>query len=317
MELRTGKAGVHVLDRSVRRILHGVLEESGEKTRLAAAPCALAGEESGGLAVLLAANTLLEKAVTPEEIQTVILLPAGAEEALLRKIEEGIRREAERCGLVLTGGHTEVTPAVQRPVVTAAAAGTPWEERSLPGKPGRDIVAAGWACLSGTCLLAAKKEEALLARFPLSFVQAAQETRAFLSCGRMAGVYRAFCRERGERPLAVAGKEGGVFASLWRLSEETGTGFDTDLLRIPILQETVEITDFFGINPYQAQSLGMMLFLAGDGEALVRRLEAHGIRAEKIGSLSEDNDKCIRNGEERRSLELPVPDPLDGILERE
>ncbi len=292
MELRTGKAGVHVLDRSVRRILHGVLEENSKDTRLSSAPVWLAGEESGALAVLCAANTLLEKAVTPREVQTVILLPVGSEESLLRSIEEGIRREAESLGLVITGGHTEVTPAVTRPVVTGAASGTPWEEKRLPGKPGRDIVAAGWTGLSGTCLLAGKKEAELLSRFPLSL----------------------FCRTRREKPLAVAGKEGGVFASLWRLSEKAGTGFAVDLLKIPILQETVEITDHFEVNPYQMESLGMMLFLSGDGAALVRELEKNGIRAEKIGHLTEDNDKCIRNGEERRSLELPVPDPLIGIL---
>lgn len=314
MELRTGKAGVHVLDRSVRRILHGVLEENSKDTRLSSAPVWLAGEESGALAVLCAANTLLEKAVTPREVQTVILLPVGSEESLLRSIEEGIRREAECLGLVITGGHTEVTPAVTRPVVTGAASGTPWEEKRLPGKPGRDIVAAGWTGLSGTCLLAGKKEAELLSRFPLSLVQAGQKTREFLSCGRMAEVYRTFCRTRREKPLAVAGKEGGVFASLWRLSEKAGTGFAVDLLKIPILQETVEITDYFEVNPYQMESLGMMLFLSGDGAALVRELEKNGIRAEKIGHLTEDNEKCIRNGEERRSLELPVPDPLIGIL---
>ena len=55
----------------------------------------------------------------------------------------------------------------------------------------------------------------------------------------------------------------------------------------------------------------MMLFLSGDGAALVRELEKNGIRAEKIGHLTEDNDKCIRNGEERRSpgaSRFPIPD---------
>ena len=314
MELRTGKAGVHVLDRSVRRILHGVLEEDGDHTALACAPFFLAGEESGAFAVHLAAAALWERAVTPKEVQTVLLLPKGYSEDALRKLEEGIRAAALEEGLLITGGHTEVTEAVSRPIVTAAAAGTPWEERCLPSSPGGDIVAAGRVCLAGTSLLAKAREEELLSRFPVSLVEAGKAMGEALSCRRMAEVYRASCKRAGSRPLLVAAKEGGVFAALWRLSERTGTGFDVDLLKIPILQETVEITDRFDINPYQTQSLGLCLFVTGDGAGLVRELEEAGVRAERIGQLTGNHDKCIRNGEERWSLELPVPDPLAGIL---
>ena len=45
----------------------------------------------------------------------------------------------------------------------------------------------------------------------------------------------------------------------------------------------------------------MMLFLSGDGAALVQELEKNGIRAEKIGHLTEDNDECIHGREERRA----------------
>ena len=79
MELRTGKAGVHVLDRSVRRILHGVLEENSKDTRLSSAPVWLAGEESGALAVLCAANTLGRRSLFSEALRRA---SAGRQSAL-------------------------------------------------------------------------------------------------------------------------------------------------------------------------------------------------------------------------------------------
>ena len=44
--------------------------------------------------------------------------------------------------------------------------------------------------------------------------------------------------------------EGGIFGALWEMAEASGVGLEIDLKKIPIRQETVEVCEFFGVNPY-------------------------------------------------------------------
>ena len=46
------------------------------------------------------------------------------------------------------------------------------------------------------------------------------------------------------------------------------------------------------------------------GHDLVRVLEKEGIAASVIGKTTDNNDRVVVNGEERRFLEMPKPDEL-------
>ena len=109
---------------------------------------------------------------------------------------------------------------------------------------------------------------------------------------------------------------GGFFAGLWELSKRTGCGLTVDLPLVPILQETIEITNYLEINPYLMRSAGCLLIAAPDGKSMVEALQAADIPAVCIGTLQDSNDKIIRNGEELRSLDRPQTDALDLYLYR-
>jgi hydrogenase maturation factor len=104
--------------------------------------------------------------------------------------------------------------------------------------------------------------------------------------------------------------EGGVFGALWELGQCAGVGLDIDLKKIPIRQETVEICEFFDLNPYKLLSGGSLLMAADDGNALVRAIEEAGGNATIIGKATDGNDRVLRNGEEFRYLETTQTDEL-------
>jgi hydrogenase maturation factor len=87
-----------------------------------------------------------------------------------------------------------------------------------------------------------------------------------------------------------------------------------DLKKIPIRQETVEICEFFGLNPYMLKSGGALLLSSDDGEGLKNELSAKGINAEIIGYLVEGNDRLIINDEDESFLQLPQSDEILKIL---
>lgn len=101
----------------------------------------------------------------------------------------------------------------------------------------------------------------------------------------------------------VAG--GGIFGALWELGEQAGVGLQVHLKKIPIKQETVEICEFLGYNPYEMRSDGALLLVTNEGHTLVEALAQEGIAAEVIGMITDGNDKVILNDEEKRYLEPP------------
>ena len=98
------------------------------------------------------------------------------------------------------------------------------------------------------------------------------------------------------------------------MSGRAGCGLKVDLKAIPIRQETVEICEFFEVNPYQLLSGGALLFTTDDGEKLVDALMEEGIPAAVVGFLQEGNDKIIVNNDETRFLDMPQADEIHKVL---
>ena len=90
--------------------------------------------------------------------------------------------------------------------------------------------------------------------------------------------------------------EGGVLGALWEMAEGAGVGLDVDMKRIPIRQETIELCEHFGMNPYLMMSSGSMMIAADHGEGLVHALRKEGIPAAVIGRAVKGNERILRNG---------------------
>lgn len=182
---------------------------------------------------------------------------------------------------------------------------------SIPVRPGMAIVATKWAALEASFLLAREKRAELLARFPLEIV------RDLELAGQYLGVIRdAQTALRDGASLLVNASEGGIFAALWELSQKSGLGFSVELSSIPLRQEAIEAFDYYGQNPYEAESAGMLLAVTPDPDRIIADLADAGIRAGVIGYLQEGRDKLILNGDEKRCLERPAPDSAAAILHR-
>ena len=103
---------------------------------------------------------------------------------------------------------------------------------------------------------------------------------------------------------------GGILAALWELFEQEQTGFEIDMHRIALKQETVEICEFFRLNPYQMTSAGSFLILTERADEVLAVLEDAGAHAVRLGTAGKQNARVIRNGEETRYLDRPAPDEL-------
>jgi hydrogenase maturation factor len=77
-----------------------------------------------------------------------------------------------------------------------------------------------------------------------------------------------------------------------------------------VKQETIEICEYYDVNPYGLISSGSMLMAAEDRQKLAAAIEAGGIKATVIGKFTDSNVRVIVRDEDRRFLESPKADEL-------
>jgi len=275
--------------------------------RLAIATASVSGEKNpraAAHAILRATNNLAAAGAEAFAVQLHIMLPERYREIALKRIMEAAADTAQALNVTISGGHTETLPDIQTPIVSATALGYAAEDVATKvfdkAKAGLDIVMTKWIGISDTARLAQEKEEELLSRYPLFYIKSAQNLEQFYSVIPEA----ATAVKSGVNAMHdVAG--GGIFGALWELGERFDVGLQVELKKIPIKQETVEVCEFFGYNPYEMRSDGALLILTDDSHALLEALDRQGIPAAVIGVTTDGNDKVILNEDEKRFLEPP------------
>lgn len=76
--------------------------------------------------------------------------------------------------------------------------------------------------------------------------------------------YDRLYRSMNEANLAADSAEGGVLAALWRLLKANSLGGTYSLTAIPVLQQTIEVCEMFGLNPYRLHSPECRVWLIKD-----------------------------------------------------
>ena len=269
-------------------------------------------KDIGHLAIQITLNDLASAGAEPIGVMLTFLLPEKLSEAKLRGMMEQAEAAAHAANVQIMGGHTEVTRVVNQPVISVVGVGKAKKGRLIStagARPGMDVIVTKWIGLEGTSIIAKEREEELLTRYPKTLVEAAKNFDAYLSVLPEAAV----AVESGVSAMHDV-TEGGIFGALWEMAESAGVGLEIDLKKIPIRQETVEVCEFFDVNPYELISSGSMLMAASDGNGLVRALTAADIPAVCIGKVTEGNDRVLLSGEERRFLEPPKADELYKVV---
>lgn len=328
--MKVGKVSETVLKRSIIKQIHtkrdevllgaGVGEDCaaiklspGEIFVISTDPITGTVKDVGMLAIQITANDLASSGAEPVGVMLTVLLPEEVEEADIREMMRQVEDACAHFHIQVMGGHTEVTRAVTQPVISVTGVGKVREDRLVStagAKPGQDILVTKWIGIEGTSIIAKEKEKELLEHFSAAFVDTAKGFDQYLSVlpdSRIAV-------EHGVSAMHDV-TEGGIYGALWEVAEASGIGLEIDLKAIPIRQETVEICEYFELNPYYLISSGCMLMAADRGHDLVRKLEAAGIPAAVIGKATDGKARRIWNGGEESYLERPKTDELYKIYQ--
>jgi hydrogenase expression/formation protein HypE len=268
---------------------------------LSSDPITGASENTGYLAVLINANDIWSSGGEVIGIMVTILLPPKSTDKELQKIMDGVYKAAGELNIEVLGGHTEVTDAVNRIVVSATIVGKTKNKKfiySSEAELGQDVVVTKWVGIEGTLIMENNlniSDEGLKLENLLSI-----EKEAKIAC------------DFGVTTMHDI-TEGGILGAAYEIAEASKVGIQINLDVAPILERTLQICNKYKINPYKLISSGSLIITTFNGIGLVAKLKSSGINATIVGKIVDKNKTYILDGK-KYVLEEPTSDEIYSVI---
>lgn len=270
-------------------------------------PITGADNDAGYLAVHINCNDIASAGAEPIGILLTVMLPPGTEEKTLMELSAGARRAAEEINIEILGGHTEVTAAVNKPLISGTALGKVPKNNFVStsgAKPGQDIIITKWAGLEGTAVIAADNEKYLTEKLGSETTKAAMEFKNSISV-----VKEALIAAKNGATCMHDATEGGVMGAVWEVCSCSKCGCRLYKDDIPVREETKAIAGLADIDPLRLISGGTLIITAFEGKKLIAELGKNGIPAKIIGVIT-DGKILEVSGTSEREIESPGADEL-------
>lgn len=276
-------------------------------------PITGAVKDIGSLSIHISCNDIASNGVEPVGIMMTILAPVGTTKEDLDYVMREANKAAASINVEIIGGHSEITDAVNRMVITTTAIGIQQKSRmvtSKGAKVGDVIIMTKHAGLEGTAIIAGDLENTLKGKVSQEIIEAAKGFADKISVvkeGMIAG------------KIGVSSMhdvtEGGLLGALWELAEASEVGIEVYQEKIPVRKETLAICNVLSIDPLRLISSGVMVLAVPQDkkQQLMEEFVQRGIEAAEIGRIVE-KDKTIINGEIRQPLEAPEADELYKVI---
>lgn len=271
-------------------------------------PITFATDQIGWYAVHVNANDIAAMGGDPRWFLATLLLPEGKTgfgeaEAIFAQIAQA----CQDLGVVLCGGHTEITAGLDRPIVIGQMLGEVEKEKLIvpeQARPGDDIILTKGIAIEGTALIAREKES-LLRTLGEIFVK---KCRSLLREPGISVVREAQIANHTAVIHAFHDPtEGGLATGLHELAAAARVGMLIEMERITVLPETALLCQELRLNPLGLLASGALVIAAPEGEApkIMSALQEAGISAAVIGKILE-KEKGIKMMQQGQVKNLPI-----------
>ncbi len=290
-----------------------IVQAGNEILAISSDPITGAEEWLGWLAVHVSANDIATRGIQPRWFNSIILLPQNSTTELIKKICTQMDKAARQLNIAITGGHCEITPGIEHPIVTGCAVGVAENGKYVTTSGARindRIILTKGTGIEGTAILASDRRLELLKVFDESFLKKAENFFEKISVVKDA--ITAF-RTGGVSAMHDP-TEGGVAGGLHELADVANVGFQVYKEKILIPEETRKICAHFEIDPLQLISSGSLLIVAEEEQTdrIISSLSRKGVQASVIGEVIEPalGRNLVTKTGEKTELTRPVSDHL-------
>ena len=278
-------------------------------------PITAAVNDIGRLSIHITCNDIASNGVQPLGIMLAVMMPEGTTEDDVELIMGQAAETAGRLGVEVIGGHTEITPAVNQPVIVSTAIGKTLAGHSQNGDdmvPGDYIMISKSIGLEGSGIIACDHEKKLM---DVLTEEELARAKSFLDMVSVVpeGVVAGKVGTHGMHDIT----EGGVMGAVWEMCQISHKGARVWSDEIPVEPETEKICDFFHIDPTRLISSGAMVIVTPKAkkEEMLAAMDAAGIKCTIIGQVEEESFGVMdSSGDCLTEIEPPYADEIYKVV---
>jgi len=250
-------------------------------------PVTFTVEEVGWYAVHVNANDVAVMGARPAWFQSTIIVPPRTPAGAVKRIFRDIDRSARGLGIAVTGGHTEISPAVRQPIVAGDMQGLVRRDglvTAAGARAGDLVIMTKLAGIEGTSIIA--RRFAGEARRALGR-RGQREAARFNHRPGISVVTEALLAARAGATAMHDPTEGGVAAALFELATASGRRLVANLDRVAVHPHTARLCARFGLRPLGLIASGALLLTIPERRAgaLLGAFSRRRIRATVIGAV--------------------------------
>ncbi|NLN65277.1 MAG: AIR synthase [Clostridiaceae bacterium] len=271
--------------------------------------------EIGSIAVHVSCNDIAASGAEPVGIMVTLLIPPDSSMSSVEKIMQQLANTASLLNVDIIGGHTEVTDAVNRFVISVTAIGKTNGRklvRTAGVKPGDSFIMTKTAGLEGTAIIAFENQKELASQFGTQLVIDAKKLLSQISV-----IKEGLIAARHGVSAMHDITEGGLLGAVWEMCEASNCGAEIIKDCIPVLDITDKICNYYDINPLKLISSGCMLIATREGSTLVDKLQDEGIQAAIIGTATEKKSRILVTESGGIMIPSPKSDELYKVKKRQ
>jgi hydrogenase maturation factor len=276
-------------------------------------PITMTGDRIGRYAVTINANDVAVTGVRPRWFLATVLFPVGTTPSEVVALFDDLHRAGRDAGVALVGGHTEVSPSVNRAVVVGHMLGLAEDGRFIRtggSSVGDAVVQVGPAPIEGAAVLAAEAA-GHLGGLDAGVVGAAA---AGVEHPGISVVEPALCARRLGATAMHDPTEGGLASGLHELATAAGLAVRVRRHRVLWWEPGIALCAAVGADPLATLASGTLLavFPARAVDAATAGLTAAGFAAAVIGWMEHGRGVLDTSG---TAIALPARDEIYRVLE--
>ncbi len=265
-------------------------------------------EDIGWYAVNVSANDVATSGARPRFLESVVLLPEGSDESLVREVAEQIDQAAKSLQMMVVGGHTEVTPKLERVVVVTTAFGiTDRYITAGDAEEGDIILMTKTAGIEGTSILARTFKDRLTdidqktlqnALNLIKRISVVEDAAALFATGKVHAMHDP--------------TEGGVLGGVYEMALASGLGFRLNIQDIAVAEETSTICSTLKVDPSRLVGSGCLLAAVQPDEVntVLQELKKHDINGTVIGRFGGKEKQIVQPDGSIEDAEPMIVDEL-------
>ena len=274
-------------------------------------PITFTSEEIGYYGVVVNLNDIATMGAIPKWFLATLLFPEGSPLTIIEKVFRQIHDACRRFKISFIGGHTEVTPGIEKIILSGHMIGEVKKNELVTtggARAGDLLLLIKGICIEGTSIVAREKEAELLRKGVSPYLIRKAKRFIFDPGIDVLRAARIACEAAPVHSMhdpTEGGLINGVIEMAWASEKE----IEVDLEKVLIYKESQILCQEFGLNPLGVTASGALLLALSPSDlfSVQKAFRKKSIPFQVIGKFRKGSARVLRIDQKRRKEIKPLP----------